>query len=108
METGLECSPRRSLLCPRLTCGRSPLPALTSDRVEAPWAFNQPPHTHFSTSQEAVQYLEEGPGQGIERLVVQEADQQPQDGPGGRGVLQVECELKGGAQALNLRRGGSG
>lgn len=49
-----------------------------------------------------VQYLEEGPGQGIERLVVQEADQQPQDGSGCRGVLQVKCELKGGAQSLNL------
>lgn len=59
-------------------------------------------------SQEAVKYLEEGPGQGIERLVVQEADQQPQDGPGCRGVLQVQCELKGGAQALNLWRGWSG
>lgn len=55
-----------------------------------------------------AKYLEEGPGQGIERLVVQEADEQPQDGAGCRAVLQVQGELEGGAQALDLWTGCSG
>lgn len=50
----------------------------------------------------SIQYLEEGPGQGIECLIVQEADLQSQYRPSRGGILQVKCELKDGAQALNL------
>lgn len=47
-------------------------------------------------------HLEEGAGQPVEGLAVQEIHEQAQDGSGRRCVLQVQRELECGAEALHL------
>lgn len=56
--------------------------SLTTDLFGSAGASPGPSPVFLTLCLGEAQYLEEGPGQSIEHLVVQEADQQPQDGPG--------------------------